>query len=107
MDSHQTFSGQNISICLAKSNLTRQIHCMLSLQISLSLLKIMNAWTIFGPYHKHSTHTHARTHAHTHTNTHTHTHTYTHTHTRVYELHTYVSTNTTYYFKGLLAGRQL
>ena len=54
MASHRTFSGQNKQICLAKSNLARQICYSLSMEVSLSLLKIMNVQTnSYGPYHKH------------------------------------------------------
>ena len=42
-----------ISISPAKSNLARQIYYTLLMKILLSLLKIMNVWTIFGPYHIH------------------------------------------------------
>ena len=51
MASHRTFSSQK-SICAAKVNLARQIYYTLSMEISLSLLKIINAQTNFGPYHK-------------------------------------------------------
>ena len=44
------------SICSAKSNLVRQIYYTLSMEKSLSLLKIMNVQTIFSPYHKHCSH---------------------------------------------------
>ena len=52
MASHRTFPAK-ISICLANSILARQIHYTLSMETSLSLLKIMNVQTNFGPYHKH------------------------------------------------------
>ena len=42
-----------ISICPATSNLTRQIYYTLSMEKSLSLLKIIKVHTIFSPYHKH------------------------------------------------------
>ena len=60
------------------------------MEISLSLLKIMNGRTNFGAYHKYCTrvhtyaHTHTYTHAHTHAHAHTHTHACTHTHMHPY-----------------------
>ena len=51
MASHRTFLAK-ISICPANSILARQIYYTLSMEISLSLFKIMNVRT-FGPYHKH------------------------------------------------------
>ena len=42
-----------LSTCLAKSNLARQIYYTLSMEKSVSLLKIMNIRTIFSLYHKH------------------------------------------------------
>ena len=92
MASHRTFSGQN-KHHVAKSNLARQIYHTLSMEISLSLLKIMNARTNFGAYHKYCTcvHTYTRAHTHTHTRTHTHIRMHTHTCTRT---HTHVHTHT-------------
>ena len=106
MASHRTFSGQN-KHHLAKSNLARQIYHTLSMEISLSLLKIMNARTNFGAYHKYCTcvHTYAHTHIHTrtyactcthsHTCMHTHTCTRTHTHPHAHtDTHTHTDTQT-------------
>ena len=50
--SHQTFSGQNKHLS-GQSSFARQIYYTWSMGISLSLLKIINIRTIFGPYHKH------------------------------------------------------
>ena len=52
MSSHRTFLAK-ISIYPANSILARQIYYTSSMEISLSLLKIMNVRTTFGPYHKH------------------------------------------------------
>ena len=53
--SYQIFSGQNrhLSGGPASSNLPKQIYYTLSMEILLSLLKIMNIQTIFIPHHKH------------------------------------------------------
>ena len=40
------------NIYLGKSNLARQSYCTLSMEKSLSWLKIINVWTIFSPHHK-------------------------------------------------------
>ena len=50
--SHQTFSGQNKHLS-DQIKLPRQIYYTSSMGISLSLLKIINVRTIFGPYHMH------------------------------------------------------
>ena len=66
MANHQTFSSQ-IKHVSDQKNLPRQICYTSSMKISLSLLKIINVWTIFSPYHKHCMHAHShiRTHKHT------------------------------------------
>ena len=47
--SYQTFS----SICPAKSHLAIQIYCTILMEISMSLLKLVNVGTIFSHHHKH------------------------------------------------------